>query len=303
MNEIHHIRSIGGAHRFLGLPKPKHPLVSVIDIEDQITQFDYGNVRYVMDFYQVNLKQGISGTLRYGRNHYDFEEGTLVFIKPGQVIQVESQSDMAGASGWTLLFHPDFLLKSSLAQRIDDYSFFDYDIHEALHLSDEEQTALTVIAHKIREEYSQNLDQHSQDLMVANIELLLRYSQRFYGRQFYTRTNMQQDVLAGFHRVVKEYYSGGDAAKHGVLSVKHCAEALNMSPNYLSDLVKSETGRSAKDHIHQRVIAIAKRELLGTNLTVGEIAYGLGFEYPQGLNKLFKSKTGFSPSAFRSSSN
>lgn len=286
-------------HRIFGLEKPKHPLVSVIQIDDNITNFDYGDAKYVFDFYQVNYKEGFSGSLNYGRNAYDFEEGSLIFIKPQQAIQVESQEEIKGSSGWTLLFHPDLIRKSELGKTIGDYSFFDYSLSEALHLSEDEIEALNDLVQKIQKEYNQNIDKHSQELIIANIELLLKYSKRFYDRQFYTRTNLNKDVLDEFNGIVMQYYKCGDAAAHGVLSVKQCAQSLNLSTNYLSDLIKSETGISAKSHIQEYVIDLAKTKLLGSNDSVSEIAYSLGFEYPQGFNKLFKAKVGSSPTAYR----
>lgn len=299
MQEIIRIKSITEVHKVLGLEKPRHPLVSVIPIDDNITNFDYGEAKYVFDFYQINFKQGFSGSFMYGRNAYDFEEGSLTFLKPGQAIQIENAEDIEGSSGWTLLFHPDLLRKSELGKSIEDYSFFDYDLSEALHLSDREKILLDQLVQKIQEEYEQNIDKHSQDLILANIEMLLKYSKRFYDRQFYTRTNLNKDVLADFDKVLKSYYASESPFQQGVLTVKACATALNLSVKYLGDLIKAETGRNAKDHIHDYVIEKAKTMLLGTNEPVSQIAYSLGFEYPQGLNKLFKAKVGVSPSQYR----
>ena len=300
MKEIVRIKTISEVHRIFGLEKPKHPLVSLIPIDDKITNFDYGDAKYVFDFYQVNLKEGFSGSLNYGRNDYDFEEGSLIFIKPQQSIQMEPMDEVKGSSGWTLLFHPDLIRKSELGKTIEDYTFFNYALNEALQLSDEEKKSLNEIVRKIEEEYSQNIDKHSQELIIANIEMLLKYSKRYYDRQFYTRTNLNKDVLDDFNSIVTQYYKEGEAAAYGVLTVKQCAQALNLSINYLSDLIKSETGMSAKSHIQEYVIQLAKTKLLGTNDTISEIAYSLGFEYPQGFNKLFKAKVGQSPSSFRS---
>jgi AraC-like DNA-binding protein len=300
MSEIVRIKSISEVHRFFDLRKPNHPLVSVIPIDDRITNYDYGDVRYVFDFYQINLKQGFSGSLKYGRNSYDFEEGTLTFIRPGQIIEVENQEEVTGSSGWTLLFHPDLLRKSELGKSMEEYTFFDYDENEALHLSEKERKLVTELVQKIEEEYNQNIDKHSQELIIANIEMLLKYSKRFYGRQFLTRTNLNKDVLADFNKVLRKYYDSENPLMHGVLTVKECADNLNLSVNYLGDLIKAETGRNAMDHIHDYVIEKAKTQLLGTNEPVSQIAYALGFEYPQGLNKLFKAKVGISPTQYRS---
>ena len=299
MNQIVRIKSINEVHRIFGLEKPRHPLVSVIKIDDRITNFDYGNVKYVFDFYQVNLKQGFSGSMSYGRNSYDFDEGTLTFIKPNQTIQVENQAEIEGSSGWTLLFHPDLIRKSELGKTIETYSFFNYDLNEALHLSEKERDSLTDLVRKIEEEYCQNIDKHSQELIVANIEMLLKYSKRYYDRQFYTRSNLNKDILSEFNRVLADYYNSDQPVQKGVLKVKECAERLNISVNYLGDLIKSETGISAKEHIQEYVVEKAKNKLLGTNEGISQIAFSLGFEYPQGFNKLFKSKVGINPSQYR----
>ncbi|MEM6344103.1 MAG: helix-turn-helix domain-containing protein [Bacteroidota bacterium] len=300
MQEIINISSIGEVHRIFDLERPKHPLVSVIQIDDRLTNFDYGDTKYVFDFYQINLKIGFSGSMLYGRNSYDFEEGTLTFIKPGQTIQMEDREEIKGSSGWTLLFHPDLIRKSGLGKTIGDYSFFDYDLNEALHLSELERKLLTELVQKIEQEYQQNIDRYSQELIIANIEMLLKYSKRFYDRQFYTRTNLNKDFLFKFNQVLKQYYNSERPLLQGVLTVKECAEELNLSVKYLGDLVKTETGKSAKEQIQDYVIELAKNKLLGTNEAISQIAYALGFEYPQGLNKLFKAKVGISPSAYRS---
>ncbi|MGD1845263.1 MAG: helix-turn-helix domain-containing protein [Salibacteraceae bacterium] len=299
MSEIVSIKSISEVHRIFGLEKPHHPLVSVLPIDDRMTNFDYRNVRYVFDFYQISLKQGFSGSMRYGRNTYDFEEGTLTFIKPHQSIQVENQEEIKGSSGWTLLFHPDLIRTSNLGKTMEAFSFFDYDQHEALHLSDKERMIVTELVQKVKEEYQQNIDKHSQELIVANIELLLKYSERFYDQQFYTRTNLNKDFLSKFNRFLKDYYRSEAPMSEGVLTVRHCADHLHLSVNYLGDLLKAETGRSAKEHIQDYVVEHAKTQLLGTREDVSQIAYQLGYEYPQGFNKLFKARVGLSPSQYR----
>lgn len=300
MKEIIRLKSISEAHRFLGLPKSNHPLVSVVELNDRIINLDYGDTKFLFDFHQVNLKQGFSGSLVYGRNSYDFEDGTLTFIKAGQVIQMEKQPEQVeGSSGWTLLFHPDLIRKSELGKNIDDYTFFDYDLNEALHLSEKEINALNTLVDKIQDEYNQNIDKHSQEIIIANIEMILKYCKRYYDRQFYTRTNLNKDLVSKFEQVIQRYYQSEKPLEVGVLSVKYCANELAMSSNYLGDLLKTETGRSAKDHINDFVIEKAKTRLLGSNKSVSEIAYSFGFEYPQGFSKLFKAKTGVSPSQYR----
>ena len=299
MKKIIHVKSISEVHDIFGFPKPKHPLVSVLPIDERMTSFDYGDLSYTFSFFQISLKSGIKGSLSYGRNSYDFNEGTITFIKPNQLVKVENSEDYQGGCGWTLIFHPDLIRKSELGRTIDKYSFFNYEVHEALHLSEDEKDSLTELANKIEKEYHHNIDRHSQEIIIANIEMILKYCKRFYDRQFFTRTNLNQDVLTKFEKVIQEYYSLDGPIETGILSVKYCAQKLSMSPNYLGDLIKNETGRSAKDHIQEYVIQKAKTKILGTNQSISEIAYSLGFEYPQGLNRLFKAKTGMSPKEYR----
>jgi len=299
MKKIIHINSISEVHDIFGFPKPKHPLVSVLPIDERMTKFDYGELSYTFSFYQISLKSGIKGTLSYGRNSYDFNEGTITFIKPNQLVKVENSEDYQGGSGWTLIFHSDLIRKSELGRAIDKYSFFNYEVHEALHLSEDEKLSLTELVNKIEKEYQQNIDKHSQEIIIANIEMILKYCKRYYDRQFFTRTNLNQDILTKFERVIRDYYSLDEPIEAGILSVKYCAQKLSMSPNYFGDLIKNETGRSAKDHIQEFVIEKAKTKILGTNQSISEIAYSLGFEYPQGLNRLFKAKTGMSPKEYR----
>lgn len=300
MKEIIRIKSISEVHDIYGYEKPRHPLVSVLPIDERMTGFDYGDANYAFDFYQISLKEGISGTMAYGRNSYDFREGTITFIKPNQIVKVENSEAVSESSGWTLLFHPDLIRRSELGKTIENYGFFGYDVHEALHLSDAEKKSLTELIQKIEQEYQHNIDKHSQELIIANIDMILKYSKRYYDRQFYTRTNLNKDLISKFESVMRDYYQSTDKPEaFGVLSVKYCANALNMSSNYLGDLIKNETGRSAKDHIHEFIIERAKTVILGSNNSISEIAYDLGFEYPQSFNKLFKSKTGMSPGKYR----
>jgi len=300
MSEIIKIDTISQVHDFFQLPKPKHPLVSVLPITDKITNYDYGNYSYVFGFYQVSLKIGISGSLTYGRNSYDFQEGTMVFMKPNQAVKVENRQDYVGASGWTLLFHPDLIAKSELGKTVYDYSFFNYETNEALHLSDDEKTSLAELVHKIEREYNQNIDKHSQELIISNIDLLLKYCKRFYDRQFYTRTNLNKDLISRFESIMLHYFNSEKPQELGVLTVNYCANEMNMSANYLGDLLKNETGLSAKEHIQSFLIEKAKTKILSTSKSISEIAYDFGFEYPQSFNKLFKSKTGLTPTKYRS---
>lgn len=302
MDQYFTIDSISQAHQATGLPAPKHPLVSVVYPKDFQPTVDFNGIKVINNLYQITLKDLGCGNLTYGRNAYDYENGTLVFTAPGQVTVFEGEipTDATSNKGWTLAFHPDLIRKSNLAQKIDQYSFFNYDVHEALHLSAQELTTIEQLLEKIIEEYSQNLDKHSQNLIIANIELLLDYCTRFYDRQFYTRSNLNVDLVSKFERELKGYYASEMASEHGLPNVQYLADKLNLSAKYLSDLLKKETGKTAQEHIHLFVIEKAKSTLLNSSQSISSIGYALGFEYPQHFSNLFKSKTGFSPSEYRS---
>ena len=298
MSKIITIKTVTEGHELLNVQKPKHPLISVIHHNNEEIKWDFGETRFD-DLYQVSLKEGISGSMGYGRNSYDFQEGTMIFTSPGQVISAGEKEYTEELTGWTLLFHPDLIRKSDLGGKIDKYNFFSYESNEALHLSDDEKKKLTECVFDIEKEYTQNIDKHSQNLIISNIELLLNYSRRFYDRQFCTRTNFNKDIVSKFENLLSNYYNSEQQLKNGIPTVKYCAELLNHSPNYLSDLLKKETGRNAIDHIHTFIIEKAKTILLNSESTVSEIAYDLGYEYPQYFSKLFKSKTGISPAEYR----
>lgn len=300
MNTIVNLDTVGQVHRALGLGPPKHPLVSILPIDERIAGFDYGDATYVFGFYQVSLKAGVKGAMTYGRNSYDFQEGSMVFSKPGQAFRFSETEAVDGAEGWTLMFHPDLIRRSDLGRTIETYSYFSYETHEALHLSLEERSILNELIGKIERELDQQIDRHTQKLIVANIELLLDYCLRYYDRQFYVRGNLNQDTISRFEELLGAYYEEDRAVEQGVPSVKYCGEHLNMSANYLSDLLKKETGLNAQQHIHQFVIERAKTQLLNSREQISRIAYGLGFEYPQHFSKLFKAKTGMSPAEYRS---
>jgi len=301
MPEIIRVQSITEVHNFLGIKKPKHPLVSVLRFGEDIPPLNLlpKDIQYVMDIYQISFKDGISGSMGYGRSSYDFEEGSMVFIAPGQALKLESEEHINNNQGWMLLFHPDLIRKSPLAQTIEDYSFFSYNVNEALHLSEEEQTDIYQLVEKIKKEYSQNIDKHTQKLIIANIELLLDYCNRYYDRQFYTRTNLNKDTVSRFETLLKGYYKSEQHLIHGLPTVKYCANELGMSPNYLSDLLRKETRRNAQDHIHAYIIDRAKTHLLQSSEPISQVAYELGFEYSQHFSRLFKKKTGMSPKSYR----
>lgn len=301
MSNIIRIDTITEVHETLGLEKPAHPLVSVIPIDDRVTNFDYGDATYVLGFYQVSLKAGICGNITYGRNSYDYQDGSIVFTKPEQAMSMSVQDTQSEqeAEGWILLFHPDLIRKSKLGRNIENYSFFSYEVHEALHLSEKEKKSLTELVKKIESEYRQNIDRHTQKLIIANIELILDYCTRYYDRQFYVRTNLNQDVVTQFENLLRAYFASEASLEFGLPTVKYCGEQLNMSPSYLSDLLKKETGKTAQQHIQDTLIDRAKTLLLSSNEQISQIAYGLGFEYPQHFSKLFKVHTGMNPTEYR----
>lgn len=299
--ESFEINSISQAHRAMGLPNPKHPLITVVQTKDFDTELNFNGVKIINNLYQVTLKQLGCGNLFYGKNSYDYEEGTLVFTSPGQVTVFEGEMPAANENdeGWTLAFHPDLVRKSTLSDKIDSYSFFHYDANEALHLSEDELKTIEQLLDKIVKEYSQNLDKHSQNLIISNIELLLDYCTRFYDRQFYTRTNLNTDIVSKFERLLKTYYQTKSVSEVGVPNVQYMARELSFSSNYLSDLLKKETGKTAQEHIHLFIIEKAKNILLNSGSSISEIGYSLGFEYAQHFSNLFKTKTGMSPSEYR----
>lgn len=301
MSEIIRIDTISQVHQALGLEKPAHPLVSILPIDERITNYEYGDHTYVYGFYQVSLKIGIQGEIQYGKKNYDFSDGTVVFTKPNQAISYAGTSDSSETGGWALLFHPDLIRNSSLGREIEHYSFFSYEVDEALHLSESERDTLSAITEKISEEYQHAIDRHTQGLIVSNIELLLSYCTRYYERQFHLRENLHSDYVTRFESLLGEYFDTELSLDLGLPTVKYCGEQLAMSPSYLSDVLKRETGRTAQQHIQDAITERAKTMLLATDEQVSQIAYSLGFEYPQHLSKFFKARTGMSPIAYRRS--
>lgn len=302
--EITRIKSITEYHRFRALHQPEHPLISLVDYS--LLQFDEDSqaVNIVMDFYSIALKRDIGAKLYYGQQIYDFDEGLMSFIAPGQVLRIERDPDSQNSgSGYLLQIHPDFLWGSHLAQNIKKYSFFDYSIHEALFLSSKEETIILNIFENIKQEYHANIDGFSQGLIIAQIELLLKYCERFYNRQFITRKISSHQMLTKVENFLNSYFSSKEQAEGGLLSVKKVADAMNVSSDYLSSMLKHLTGKNAQEHIHQKLIEKAKEKLSTTDLSVSEIAYELGFEHPQSFSKLFKLKTSVSPLEFRKSFN
>jgi AraC-like DNA-binding protein len=301
MNDIIHVESISEAHKLLGLGTPRHPLISLVKQKDLDPITDGEGLKVVLDYYQVWLKDGIDCIVGYGRNSYDFSEGTLAFIKAGQLLSTTSVQKNHQSNGWILMFHPDLIRKSKLGSEIHNYGFFEYEAHEALHISDKERATLNEVVEKINGELEHNIDRHSQKIIISNLELLLDYCLRYYDRQFYTRTNLHQDHISKFESLLRNFYNATSEGDLSLPTVKYLGEAMNMSPYYLSDLLKKETGRNAQEHIHYFLIEKAKDRLMASSESISEIAYSLGFEYPQYFTKLFKSKTGLSPKEFRNS--
>lgn len=301
MKDIIDIESITQMHDILGVQGPDHPMISVNytkDLSNDILKLDG---KYRLNLYMISLKINCNADFKYGRNSFDFQEGTLIFTSPGQVFDFEDyQNDQnTKDESWTLIIHPDFIRNTTLAKSINTYSFFDYDAYEALHVSEKEKKVLLAFVNNINIEINQNIDKHSQQLISINLESLLSYSLRYFERQFFTRTNQNKGHLIGFEKYLKEYFSSPQIINQGLPTVQQCGEALNMSGYYLSDLLKVETGKSAKEQILLYFVEQAKNKLLGSTCSVSEIAFDFGFEYPQHFSKLFKSKTGVSPSEYR----
>jgi len=298
------IKTITGYHRIMGLPKPAHPLISVIDMATISDVLPGAQGIKVLDFYSISLKRNFNAKIRYGQQQYDFDEGTMFFISPGQVFGVETEKGQElKRSGWLLLVHPDFLWNTPLAKAIRQYDFFDYSVREALFLSEKEEQIITGMMQSIQQEYNANIDKFTQDVMIAQLELLLVYGNRFYERQFITRKINNHQVLARLEDLLNAYFDSDEIVKNGLPTVTHVAEKLNLSPSYLGALLKVLTGLNTQQHIHQKLIDKAKEKLSTTTLSVSEIAYQLGFEHPQSFSKLFKTKTNFSPLEFRQSFN
>lgn len=299
LDTILRIDSISELHEIIGYGKPKHPLITLIDFDKVNPKEYYGNRSIVTGFYMISLKNGKDCEIKYGRRYYDFSEGSLIFIEPEQVSVFESKSKTYKNKGWMLCFHPDLIRKSPLRHRMGEFSFFSYDTNEALHLSDQEKATITQIVKTIEHEYSLNLDNYSHDLITSNLEVLLNYSRRFYSRQFITRTYVNKDVLSRFEQLLKEHLKDDILKLKGTPSVKSLAMELGYSPNYLSDLLKKETGKNTLEHINLNLVEKAKTMLLGSEKSVKEIAYTLGFEYPANFSKFFKAQTGMTPTKFR----
>lgn len=291
-------KSISQLSKYMGFGKPTHPLITIIDTSKLAYGEEAIGQRFSSDLYCIALKDA-SCALDYGRNHYDFDEGVLIFTAPQQVITLQKAQALNEVQGWMLYFHPDLIRNTPLGERIDDYSFFSYEVSEALHLSDQEQQIITNCIEMIQMEIKERIDNHSQQVLVSNIELLLNYCARYYERQFNTRTAQNKDVVSKVESLLKQYYKSGQLLESGPPSIQYLAENCHLSPNYLSDVLKKETGRAAKDHINDFLVDKAKTLLLNSSDSVSGIAYELGFNYPHYFSRLFKNKTGMTPQEYR----
>ena len=300
MNVPYKFDSLSDLHRMLGLPKPMHPLVSLLNNMDG--GFTSGNNLpnpFILSFYKVSYVFNVMGRFKYGQHFYDFDEGGLFFLSPNQL--TGSDGNTTTHSGFTLLIHPDFFLTYPLARKIKQYGFFSYSVNEALHLSDSEKRTIVSVFDAIESELTSRIDEMSQDVLISQIELLLTYANRFYKRQFITRKAVNHDLLQKFEALLADYFNNTKVSNPGIPTVHQLSDALNVSPGYLSDMLRSLTGQSAQQHIHDKLIDRAKEKLTTTNLSVSEVAYELGFEHPASFSRLFKARTNRSPLAFRQS--
>jgi AraC-like DNA-binding protein len=291
------VQTISKLHEIAGFEKPKHPLVSVIDYSKLKVENAPGSGCFICSFYTVNFKKNCQ--FMYGRQPFDHQEGTLHCTAPDQIITFNRKRDTGSSEGYGLYFHPELIRNSVLGKKVHEYSFFSYAENEALHLSENEKQTLFSILKQIEIEYNTNIDHYSNQLIISNIELLLNYCNRFYGRQFITRTNHNKDIIARFEEFLRDYFNSASLAEMGLPTVKLCADSMHLSPNYFSDLLRSETGKTTQEHIHYHLLEKAKTLLAGTEKNINEIAYQLGFEYPQSFCKLFKKKVGSSPTEYR----
>jgi len=301
MSQVRKLKTLVEFHRSRNLPPPQHPLVSVLDYARLYLPPEDYNVNWICDFYSISLKKNCVSKLKYGQQAYDYDEGMLFFIAPGQVYSIEAPEEpQKEKSGWLLLVHPDLFWKTPLARSIRKYEFFDYSVNEALFLSDQEETILDTIVENIRSEYGRNIDKFSQNIILSQIETLLNYSERFYQRQFITRRVTNHKILDRLEELLNRYFDDG-VPTQGLPTVQYITKELNISASYLSGLLKQLTGMSTQQHIQNRVIDRAKEKLSTSDLSVSEIAYELGFEHSQSFSKMFKARVGVSPLEFRAS--
>ncbi|WP_126971345.1 helix-turn-helix domain-containing protein [Gynurincola endophyticus] len=304
MESIFHFNSLSEFHTFCNLPKPEHPLISLIDYSKVSYPVNDSELKWVQHFYSIGLKRNVNARFNYGQQLYDFDSGVLTFISPLQFLKIEiNQEVKVTPSGWLLLIHPDFLWNTSLAKNIKSYDFFKYAVNEALFLSEKEELVIVDILQNIEQEYRSVIDKFSQDLIVKQIERLLIYAERFYERQFITRRKSTHELIGQFEEILSGCFSKHMLAEKGIPTVKSIAEQMNVSANYLTTLLRLYTKLNTQQHIQNRIIEYAKELLTTTNLSASEIAYELGFEHSQSFSKLFKQKTNYSPIEFRNKFN
>lgn len=304
--EIKRLKTISDLHRFNQISPPEHPLISLIDYSEINPVTDTNELKWIQEFYTIGLKRNVVGKYRYGQQSYDFDEGLMTFFSPEQVIAVELIAEDAVShkpSGWILAIHPDFFFGTTLTKNIKKYSFFNYSVREALFLSEKEEGIINGILQNIKTEYQANLDKFSQQIIISQLELLVNYAERFYQRQFLTRKISNHQILVRLEELLDDYFNSKNAIENGLPSVQNIAQNLNLSADYLSSMLKSLTGQTTQQHIHNKLIEKAKIKLSTTDLSVSEIAYELGFEHPQSFSKLFKSKTKQTPLEFRTAFN
>ena len=301
MNTTIHLSTISDLISMLQCGQTHHPLISIIDF-GKVGQHLKSETKISTDFYSIMCKKTCNQQIRYGKNSFDFNEGSLICISPKQVITIDGSDESdESMKGWGLFFHPDLIRDSFLGNIIKDYSFFTYEMSEALHLSEKEESILKESLVNIQQELTDNFDDFSQHIIVANIDLLLKYCQRFYGRQFITRKHSHSDILTKIEKELHSYLHSNELHRNGLPTVSFLAEKVFLSPGYLSDLLKKEIGMNAQEFIHYHIIEEAKNILRNSNMSIAELSYTLGFEYPQYFSKLFKKKTGVSPIIYRSS--
>ncbi|QHS60440.1 helix-turn-helix domain-containing protein [Chitinophaga agri] len=293
----YHVKTVSAQHRILSLPKPRHPLVSVFNFEDILYDTDERYRSVVLDLYCISIKKDVDHKVRYGQSHYDFDEGVMSFIAPQQVISNIPEGHRPG--GWCLVFHPDFIRRHALYGKIKNCEFFSYAVNEALHLSEKEEEMIVAIMQMLGAEIEKGIDSYSEGVILSYIDLLLSYSDRFYNRQFLTRKTLNSDLLTKFDELLSAYFVEQTSTHIPLPSVQYFSDKLHLSPNYLSNMLRSLTGKSTQQHIQDKLIERSKELLTTTNLSVAEIAYIFGFEYPQSFNKLFKNKTQYTPLAYR----
>lgn len=298
----HIFNSVSDFHAVMKLKKPTHPLVSVVRLEDINPEASLGLGQIVFNFHTIFLKRNFEGRVKYGQKYYDFDSGTMSFYAPKQLVNLEGVQP-GKVDGWMLVIHPDFLHGYPLAKRIKEYGFFNYATHEALHLSEAEDNIIAGLMENLQKEIVERIDSHTQDVLIGHIDLLLSYCNRFYTRQFLTRKKASSDLLLRFETILKEYYSDDKAGTSGLPTVQYFADQLFVSASYLNDMLKNLTGQTTQQHLHNYLIEQAKELLTTTSLSVNEIAYQLGFEYPQSFSKLFKKKTLTTPLKFKQSFN